>query len=134
RSANRHPLFQVVLADEDITTADWQLPGLRARPEPVPAVAAKFDLALGFQQEHDSHGTPVGISAFIEYPPGLFDQATIEAPAGKLTQLLGEAAGDPERRLSTLDVLTAAERRELVEWNDTARELPQATLPELFQA
>ncbi|HEV3295524.1 MAG TPA: condensation domain-containing protein, partial [Streptosporangiaceae bacterium] len=77
RSANRHPLIQVMLADEDITTAGWQLPGLHVQPEPVPDVAAKFDLTLGFQQNHDQHGTPVGITAFIEYPPDLFDQATI---------------------------------------------------------
>jgi amino acid adenylation domain-containing protein len=134
RSANRHPLFQVVLADQDITTASWQLPGLRAQPEPVPAVAAKFDLALGFQQNHDQHGTPAGIAAFVEYLPDLFDQATIEALAGRLTRLLRAAVGEPGRRLSRLDLLTVAERRELAAWNDTAREVPQATLPELFQA
>jgi amino acid adenylation domain-containing protein len=134
RSANRHPLIQVMLADEDITTASWQLPGLHVQPEPVPDVAAKFDLTLGFQQDHGDHGTPVGITAFIEYPPDLFDQATIETLAGRLTRLLREAAASPGRCLSTLDILTATERRELAEWNDTARELPQATLPELFQA
>ncbi len=111
RSANRHPLFQVMIADEDVAAVDWQLPGLRVEPEPVPAVAAKFDLTLGFQQDHDHHGTPAGITAFLEYSPGLFDQATIEALAGKLTRLLAEAAADPGRCLSTLDVLTAAERR-----------------------
>ena len=134
RSANRHPLFQVMLADEDMTTAGWQLPGLQARPEPVPAMAAKFDLTLGFQQDQDHRGAPAGITAFLEYPTDLFDQATIAALAGKLTLLLREVAGDPGRRLSTLDVLTAAERRDLAEWNDTARELPPATLPELVQA
>ena len=130
RSANRHPLIQVMLADEDITTAGWQLPGLQARDEPVPDVAAKFDLTLGFQQNQDQGG----ITAFFEYSPDLFDQASIEALARKLTRLLAEAAGNPGRRLSKLDILTAAERRELAAWNDTARELPSATLPELFQA
>ena len=134
RSANRHPLFQVMIAGQDITTAGWQLPGLRVEPEPVPAVAAKFDLTLGFQQDHDHHGTPAGITAFLEYSPGLFDQATIEALAGKLTRLLAEAAADPGRCLSTLDVLTAAERQDLAGWNNTGRDLPQATLPELVQA
>jgi len=62
------------------------------------------------------------------------DQATVEALASRLTRLLAEAVGEPGRCLSKLDVLTAAERRELADWNDTARGLPQATLPELFQA
>src|ERR1700677_1590538 len=62
RSPARHPLFQVMLADQDMTTASWQLPGLHAQPEPVPDVAAKFDLTLGFQQDHDADGSPAGIS------------------------------------------------------------------------
>jgi amino acid adenylation domain-containing protein len=134
RSPNRHPLIQVMLADEDITTDGWQLPGLQVQSEPVPDVAAKFDLTLGFQQNHAQHGALAGITAFIEYPTDLFDQATIELLAGRLTQLLAEAMSQPGRCLSKLDILTATERQELAEWNNTARELPQATLPELFQA
>ncbi|MGD0068385.1 MAG: amino acid adenylation domain-containing protein, partial [Streptosporangiaceae bacterium] len=134
RSAARHPLFQVMIADQDITTASWQLPGLRVQPEPVPAVAAKFDLTLGFQQNQDRHGTPAGITAFLDYPPDLFGQAAVTALGGKLTRLLTDAAGDPGRRLSTLEVLTAAERRDLAGWNDTGRELPRTTLPELVRA
>ncbi|MGW0583930.1 non-ribosomal peptide synthetase, partial [Streptomyces sp. NPDC002920] len=41
----------------------------------------------------------------------------------------------PHQQISTVEVLDPAERhRVLVEWNDTAREAPAATLPELFQA
>jgi amino acid adenylation domain-containing protein len=134
RSPNRHPLIQVMIADEDITTDRWQLPGLKARPEPVPDVAAKFDLTLGFRQDHHADRGPAGITAFLEYSPDLFDRVTIQALAGRLTQLLAEAVGDPGRRLSKLDVLTAAERRNLADWNDTARQLSGATLPELVQA
>ena len=42
---------------------------------------------------------------------------------------------DPARPVSDLDLLTAGERRNLLhDWNDTARVIPAATLPELFQA
>ena len=41
----------------------------------------------------------------------------------------------PHQRISTVDVLDPAERhRILAEWNDTARDVPAATLPGLFQA
>ncbi|MCX4231483.1 non-ribosomal peptide synthetase [Streptomyces ortus] len=41
----------------------------------------------------------------------------------------------PHHRMSAVDVLNPAERKRiLVEWNDTAREVAAATLPELFQA
>src|SRR5579872_5942966 len=46
RSPARHPLFQVMIADEDVAAAHWQLPGLHIQAEPVPAGAAKFDLTL----------------------------------------------------------------------------------------
>ena len=41
----------------------------------------------------------------------------------------------PHTTLDQIEVLDAAERQRILsEWNDTAREVPQATLPELFQA
>jgi amino acid adenylation domain-containing protein len=134
RSEARHPLFQVMIGDEDIGAVDWQLPGLRIAAEPVPDVAAKFDLTLGYQQERDADGTPVGITASLEYAEDLFDQATVQDLGARLTQLLRQAAAEPDRRISQLDLLTAAERRRLMlDWNDTARPVPQATVPELFE-
>jgi amino acid adenylation domain-containing protein len=134
RSPSRHPLFQVMLADEDVGAVDWQLPGLRVRPEPVPAGAAKFDLTLAFRQDRDAGGGPAGISASLEYAADLFDRSTIEALAARLTRLLGQAAAAPARPLSSFDVLTPAERRGLAHWNDTARDIPGATVLELFEA
>jgi len=134
RSPARHPLFQVMLADQDVGAVDWQLPGLRVQAEPVPDVAAKFDLTLTFQQDHDAGGAPAGIGASFEYPQDLFDQATVQALATRLTRLLHQAAAGPDRPVSDLDLLTTAERQALARWNDTARHIPAATLPELFQA
>jgi amino acid adenylation domain-containing protein len=134
RSPARHPLFQVMLADEDIGAVDWQLPGLRLTPEPVPDVAAKFDLTLGFEQDRDAEGAPAGISAFLEYALDLFDLDTVQALADRLTRLLRQAARDPGRPISQLDPLTTTERRRLLlEWNDTVRPVPAVTLPELFE-
>ena len=135
RSAARHPLFQVMIADEDVAPVDWQLPGLRVRPEPVPAGAAKFDLTLAFRQDRDPGGAPAGISAAFEYAADLFDRTTVQALAARLTRLLRQAAADPGRRISQLDLLTTVERRRLLlDWNDTTRDIPGATVPELFEA
>ena len=135
RSPARHPLFQVMLADEDVGAVDWQLPGLRVRPEPVPAGAAKFDLTLAFRQDRGPGGAPAGISAAFEYAADLFDPPAIEALAARLTRLLRQAAAAPARPLSTLAILTTAERRKLLhDWNDTGRVVPEVTVPELFEA
>ena len=134
RSPARHPLFQVMIGDEGVAAVDWQLPGLRITAEPVPDVAAKFDLTLGFRPDHGADGAPAGIQASFEYAADLFDPATVRALAARLTRLLRQAARDPGRRISRLDVLTAAERRRLLlDWNDTARPVPEATVPGLFQ-
>ena len=133
RSPARHPLFQVMIADQDVVASDWQLPGLRVEAEPVPDVAAKFDLTLGFWQDHEVGGELAGISATLEYAGDLFDQDTAQALAARLTRLLRQVAVGPARSVSDFDVLTAAERRELARWNDTARDIPAVTVPELFQ-
>jgi amino acid adenylation domain-containing protein len=134
RSPARHPLFQVSIADQDIGAAGSQLPGLRVTDEPVPDVTAKFDLTLAFRQDHDADGARAGIVASLGYAEDLFDQATVQALAARLTSLLRQAAEDPGRRVSQLDVMTPAERdRLLLDWNDTVRDVPAATVPDLFE-
>src|SRR6185437_5545012 len=133
RSTARHPLFQVLLVDE-IIPDEWQLPGLRVQVEPLPAVNAKFDLTLGFQQCLGEGGAPAGILAHLEYAADVFDEATVRALAGRLTRLLRQAARDPGRPISQLGLLTATERRSLLRaWNDTARSVPAVTLHGLFE-
>ncbi len=133
RSPSRHPLFQVLIVDE-IIPIDWELPGLHVRAESPPSVNAKFDLTLGVRQQYGDDGAPAGIQAQFEYATDLFDPGTVRTLAARLTRLLRHAARDPGRRISQLDVLTAAERRRLLrDWNDTARPVPAVTLPELFE-
>jgi amino acid adenylation domain-containing protein len=133
RSPSRHPLFQVLIGDE-IIPVEWELPGLRARAEPVPAPNSKFDLTLGVRPQHGDGGAPAGIQASFEYATDLFDHATVRALASRLTRLLRQAVRDPGRRISELELLSAAERRSLLrDWNDTARPVPALTLPELFE-
>jgi acyl carrier protein len=134
RSPSRHPLFQVMIADEDVAAVDWRLPGLRIEAEPVPDVAAKFDLTLGFRQDHDADGALAGISAAFEYAEDLFGRVTVQALADRLTRLLQRAAGHPQVPVTSLEILTSVERDQvLVQWNGARREVPPAALPQLFQ-
>src|SRR5579859_6975008 len=134
RSPSRHPLFQVMIGDEDVGAVDWQLPGLAITAEPVPDEAAKFDLTLGFRQHRGDDGTPAGISAFLEYAEDLFDPGTVQALASRLTRLLRQASHDPQDPVASLEILNPGERDQvLVRWNDTARQVPELTLPELFE-
>jgi len=133
RSQARHPLFQVMIGDQDVAVADWALPGLVVTAEPVPDVSAKFDLTLGYRQHHGAGGVPAGISATLEYAEDLFDRVTVEALARRLSRLLGQAVADPGRRVSGLEVLTAGERRALAGWNRTGRAVPAVTVAGLVE-
>ena len=137
RSAAYHPLFQVMLgSDDDAVSRQWQIPDLLVRDEPLAVEAAKFDLSLTFRQRHAGlDGAPDGIDGILEYAADLFDPETVRAMGERLVRLLGQVTADPELRVSEVDLLTPAERDLVtVEWNDTARDVPALTLPELFTA
>src|SRR6185503_8668321 len=75
--------------------------------------------------------------ASLVYDAALFDPATAERMARQLAVLLASLAGEPERRVLELALLSPAERFQLlVEWNDTATAAPApaGTVAELFAA
>jgi len=137
RSLSRHPLFQVALAFQNIPLATWQLPGLAAQPLPAePSAGADlFDLSVTLRERRGPDGVPAGIEGSVEFSADLFEQATAEALAGRLVRVLEQVAADPGLRVSGVEVLDHAERRQILQgWNDTATPVPQVTLPGLFAA
>src|SRR6476660_7842587 len=71
----------------------------------------------------------------LDYRPDLFERASVAALAERLIRLLEAAVGEPDRALGSLDILSAADRDTIMrEWNDTARAIACATLPDLFAA
>ncbi|MBW5425214.1 amino acid adenylation domain-containing protein, partial [Streptomyces sp. BG9H] len=135
RSLSRTPLFQVMLALQNVPEATWDLPGVRVRPAPLPPrLAARFDLAVSMVERRDALGAPAGLDGEILYATDLFDDATAGMLAERLVYVLEQVAADPEIRLSDVDVLTAAERAQVVEhWNDSALPVPPSTVVDLFE-
>ncbi|NJC68071.1 non-ribosomal peptide synthetase, partial [Planosporangium flavigriseum] len=75
------------------------------------------------------------LSVELGYDPALFDAATVERMASHLVHALGAVARNRTALVGDVDVLTSVERvRALVGWNDTARAVAPATLPELIEA
>ncbi len=131
RSLARHPLFQVMVVHLDDEGATPALPGLTARREEIGQQGAKFDLSFDFVERGED-----GMRCWIEYSADLFGESTAELLAQRLELLLAaQIATDPDRRIGTLDILRDDERAlVLTDWNDTARTVPDLTLPELFRA
>ncbi len=112
RDPARNPVFQVAVSYH-APAPPPELAGLDVRPLPHRTTTAKFDLSLHLA---DDGG---GIRCAWEYARDLFDAATVARMAEHLAALLGGAAADPDRRVSTLPLLTDAERRE---WEALRRE------------
>ena len=136
RSLSRHPLFQVMLAFQNNAPVSFaELPGVTVDFEPVTMSSAKFDLSLALGEQRGADGSPAGLRGVIEYATDLFDRANMEAMAARLIRLLEAAVAEPELGIGSLDVLSPEERRTILYgWNDTARAVRSATLPELFAA
>ncbi|MEY9878378.1 amino acid adenylation domain-containing protein, partial [Streptacidiphilus sp. MAP12-33] len=139
RSLTRHPLYQVMLTVQNNATAGGRtpltLPGMTYTPIPVEASAAKFDLDLLVGEQLDAAGRPAGLRGKLKGSADLLDAVSVERIARRWVQLLGIVAADRDVPLSGVDLLEESERRRvLTEFNDTARDLGEALVPELFAA
>ena len=96
---------------------------------------ARFDLEITLGETFDAAGNPAGLRGSVLGAADLFDPATVAGLAARLGRVLGQLAAAPATRLHQVPVLEEAERRQVVSgWNDTARDVPPATLPGLFAA
>ncbi|MFJ9329762.1 amino acid adenylation domain-containing protein [Streptomyces sp. NPDC101230] len=131
RSLARHPLFQVMLAWQSIADGPAAFgPDATARLTAVPSGTAKFDLTLNAGELADG-----GIAGFLEFRTDLFDRATAQALADRLTRLLTAAARKPETPVGLLPVLGADEvRRVLVGANGLPADRPvPLSLAEVYE-
>ncbi|MGW9433771.1 condensation domain-containing protein, partial [Streptomyces decoyicus] len=134
RSLSHHPLFQVMLTFQN-NDAELALPGLTAQGYALDVASAKFDLSFDVEEQHDGSGVPSGMRGSVEFATDLFDRRTAENIAAWLERLLRNAVEDASRPIGELDVLAEQERELLLNgWNDTARDVADATLAELFEA
>ncbi|MGW1374183.1 amino acid adenylation domain-containing protein [Streptomyces sp. NPDC002446] len=141
RSMAHHPLFQVMVAWQNTPDIDLGLPGLDAEVVPTFSGTARMDLSLLLQERRSPGAGPGGaealggIDGYLEYRTDLFDADTVQTLLRHLRHVLTAVTADPDQPVGAIDLLSPADRhRILTEWNDTAREVPRGTLPELFEA
>lgn len=120
RDQSRNPLFQVIFVLQNATRPFSGIPGLQIEPVETNATRSPFDLSL-FLRERE--GRYIG---FFEYCTDLFNSDRIERMVGHFQTLMKAIVADPDQFISTLPILTEAERHQiLVEWNDTATDYPE---------
>ena len=122
RILGQNPVFQVSFVLQNATAeADFTFV----------TVASPFDLTLFVREGVD--GT---LSATFQYRRDLFERATIARLTGHYLTLLESLVTEPDRRISSLRLLSEAEtERLLIEWNATTVPYPRdRSVNDLFEA
>ncbi|RLT97979.1 non-ribosomal peptide synthetase [Ketobacter sp.] len=119
RDMSRSPIFQVMLAYQDIPLGDsaiaaGQLGTLSLEPYALELNTAKFEQTLTLWP-----GTE-GLCGTLNYNTDLFSASSAQQFVDHLQRFCEQAFQHPERPLHRLEVLSAAERQQqLHEWNQT---------------
>ncbi|MEV5242005.1 amino acid adenylation domain-containing protein [Streptomyces cinnamoneus] len=135
RSLARHPLFQTALDVQVNAGEQLDLVGMTADSELMDTGSARFDLFFGLVENNAPDGSAAGVTGSLQFARDLFDEVSAQRLADGLVRLLDAVADDPDASIGDLELLSDEERRRiLVEWNDRPHEVPEATLPALFEA
>ncbi|MFF8021487.1 amino acid adenylation domain-containing protein [Streptomyces sp. NPDC007896] len=111
RLAGRAPLFQVMLAMQNVPQTTTALAGLDVTVHESAVRVAKFDLTVVW----DEGTLPSGaLGGYIEYDVDLFDRATAERLAEHYLRLLEAALGAPQTQLRGLPTMSEQETTDLV--------------------
>lgn len=132
RSLGHSPLFQVAFNHLPQDEAALQaMPGLVVRPIRLPEVSAPFELTLDTREHADGRVTGV-----LRYARELFEPQTVQRLAGHYLNLLQALVARPEQPLGQVDLLTAAEREQLLAFGTAAARAPgdPACIHHLFEA
>ncbi|WP_156747937.1 non-ribosomal peptide synthetase, partial [Mycobacterium sp. 1465703.0] len=144
RSLTHHPLVQVMLAWQNLPglgtgePAALALGDLQVTSLPLDTHTARMDLTFTLSERWSRAGEPAGIGGTVEFRTDVFDARSIETLIDRLERVLVAMAVDPARRLSSVDVLDAAEYVRLDGWaNRAVLGAPvsvSASIPEVFAA
>ncbi|MFJ5673678.1 amino acid adenylation domain-containing protein [Streptomyces sp. NPDC093097] len=135
RSLSHAPLTQITLVFQNNERGSLDLPGVRVSVEGEAGGAARVDLAFNLAESHTEQGAPAGIDGLVEYAADLFEPGTVALLAERLARLLAAATADPGAPVSGLEILSADERRALLQDEPPAGgAAPAGTFPELFEA
>ncbi|WP_430333762.1 non-ribosomal peptide synthase/polyketide synthase [Rhodococcus sp. ACT016] len=135
RSQARNPLFQVMLAFQNLGRTSLELPGVTVSEVEFDDVFSKFDLQVTVMEATDANGTAGGLTIELTYATDLFDESSARVFADRFVRVLESATGDPARVVGDVELLGAAERSTLLDtWTATDHAVGGATLVDLFDS
>ena len=138
RAFGRQPLFQTMLVLQNEPPPRFELAGLSVSELRPTARSVKFDLCFSFTELEDAAGLPAELRGELEYSTDLYDASTAERLVERLVRVLEQVSADPGVALHRLQILSAAERAQVLEGFNATTTLTPAlrgrTLVELWEA
>ncbi|WP_433528508.1 non-ribosomal peptide synthetase [Micromonospora sp. CA-263727] len=108
RQAKHPPLFQVMLAVQNVPTGLPSMTGVCLRRFPVELPASRYDLTASFFEHGDD------LLLRLQYNDRLFDAPAMRRLHGHLGTFLRAALRDPQRPIARLPMLDQRERRKVL--------------------
>ncbi|MCP4220619.1 MAG: AMP-binding protein, partial [bacterium] len=130
KDMSRNPIIDVVFVYENGNQRMFKLPGISFSPVPLSPGASAFDIVYEtIEEEGELH---VGIN----FRTAIFKEETIVRLQRYYVRLLEITANKPEHLLSNIEIMTEAEKKELLlDFNDTAVDFPNnSTIHQLFRS
>jgi amino acid adenylation domain-containing protein len=127
RRANRHPLYQAMLAFNNNVDIEPQFSGLHVDTE-VRSGNPQADLAFDLRETRE------GIRGVLEFAVDVVEPASAATIAARFTLLVRQIVDAPDQPLSAADLLLPGERDRLArDTTGVSVPLPNVSLPELFR-
>ena len=113
RDGGHTPLHRVLFNVVNVSGAHLDLPGVRAEvAAPAAAATTRFDLQWAFAEDGDA------VTGVLEYDTELFEAATAERMASQFAGVLEHFVDAPERRVSTLELMSATQESLALAFNE----------------
>ncbi|MGO1849119.1 amino acid adenylation domain-containing protein [Microbacterium sp.] len=112
RSANRNPVFQIMLTHRNLTGREnpVSFPSTDPRLERASSGAVKTDLDLYLTETSET------LTGFLEYATDLFDPATADRFLEELRRVFDTIATHPDARLAVLRLLSSDDENQIGSW------------------
>jgi amino acid adenylation domain-containing protein len=129
RSLSYNPLFQVLFALQNASSAEMEVSGAEVEGVSVDTGTTIFDMAWQVTERDDEY------TAVIEYKKGLLDSDSVLRMGRAYRRLLRALAESPDARVADLDLVQDEDRAKLLEeWTRTERPFPaERCVHELFR-
>ncbi|MFD6106591.1 amino acid adenylation domain-containing protein, partial [Nocardia salmonicida] len=132
RSTAHSPLFQVMLAYQNMAPAQLDVPGLEIAGIDVGADAAICDLLLMITEDRGPHNEITGMNLRLTYATDLFDDTTARRFTEQLVRVLDAVTADAQTIVGEIDLADETTRARLLRPHDAPLVSPHRTLVDAF--